>query len=147
MSQLKEVVLKDRNSLVSESVLVNGENIYKDNIITINDVPQKPDTSCNHLNEEEIMEICVNRIIAEGLFKSGYGNAKEILDDEGNPIYLEIVVNGHLTEVGEKRLRDYVASESNNEKELRDELDAFLNSLPDDQSLCANPIVCFWDED
>jgi len=48
----KEIVIKDKNALTSESILVNGENIYKDNIIMINDIAQEPDTSCNHLNKE-----------------------------------------------------------------------------------------------
>ena len=94
------------------------------------------------------MEICVNRIIAEALFDCGYKNTKEILSDDGiNPSYLEVVVNGSLTETGVRRIKEYVSSNSNNDKETEKELEAFLSSLPDEQSLRSNPVVVFWNED
>ena len=94
------------------------------------------------------MEICVNRIIAEALFDCGYKSTKETLSDDGiNPSYLEVVVDGSLTETGIKRIKECVLSNSNNDKETWKELESFLSSLPDEQSLRSNPVVVFWNED
>ena len=73
-----------------------------------------------------------------------------IMVNQDNPLlpnYLEIIVNGNLTEAGVKRVKDYVLSNSNNDKKTKEELETFLNSLPDEQSLNSNPIVVFWNED
>jgi len=52
MSNIVEVVIKDEKATHCECILSDGENMYKDNIIKINGVAQKPDTSCNHLNKK-----------------------------------------------------------------------------------------------
>lgn len=93
------------------------------------------------------MEVCVNRIIVEGLYNSGYKRKREDLCEDGeNPEYIEVTVDGRLTNVGIENLKKYVSNESNHDADTLKELDVFLSSIPSEEKLNTSPIVVFWNE-
>lgn len=150
----RKIVDEHKNKLLVKEINRGYVDYYiyelkEDNLISLvaqNDSISKISKWFNKIKERDI---CVNRIIVEGFLKeSGYKIKKEILSENGeNPIYLEVTINSNLTDLGKIRLREYISTESNNDKNIMQELNTLFNSLPSEKELNANPIIVFWNED